>query len=114
MKVQAPGFAPTPSTRNYFNPAFRADNYLAIGVMPVWNPIGGFQLRGDFYGFADLDKKHLEPSIPTVRYIAEVAAVYNFNFASISLYGNYLSQPKGNWNFGINFGLLFQAPRFLR
>ncbi len=114
MKVQAPGFAPTPSTRNYFNPAFRADNFLALGVMPVWNPIGNFQLRGDFYGFADLDNRKMEPSIPVVRYIAEVAAVYNFNFASISLYGNYLSQPKGNWNFGINFGLLFQAPRFLR
>lgn len=114
MKIQAPGFAPTPSVRNYFNPAFRADNYLALGVMPVWNPFGRFQIRGDFYGFADLDNRDMEPPIPTVRYIAEVAAVYNFNFASISLYGNYLSQPKGNWNFGINFGLLFQAPRFLR
>jgi len=48
------------------------------------------------------------------QFIGEVAAVYNFPFASLSLYVNYLSSPKGNWNFGINFGLYFQAPRLLR
>ena len=49
-----------------------------------------------------------------VSYMGEAALIYNFSFASLSIYGNYLSYPARNWNFGISFGLLFTAPRFLR
>ena len=49
-----------------------------------------------------------------VEFLGEVAAVYNFPFASLSVYVNYLSYPSNNWNFGINFGLFFQAPKLLR
>ncbi|MDE6680828.1 MAG: hypothetical protein K2J92_05695, partial [Muribaculaceae bacterium] len=54
--IHAASFAPTPSTRNYFNPAFRADNYLGMGVIPVWSPIQRLQLRGDFYGYVPIRK----------------------------------------------------------
>lgn len=120
--IHAPAFAPTPSTRNYFNEAFRSDNFAALGLMPVWTPLSGAQLRGDFYlycpirnvaagedGIARFDGWFKRP-----QFIGEVAAVYNFSFASLSLYVNYLTSPKANWNFGINFGLYFQAPRLLR
>lgn len=120
--IHAPAFAPTPSTRNYFNPAFRSDNYLAAGVMPVWSPVSHVQLRGDFYVYSPI--RHLVATGPLTaayngwfcktEFIGEVAAVYNFSFASLSIYGNYLSYPSRNWNFGINFGLLFQAPKILR
>lgn len=119
--VHAPAFAPTPSTRNYFNPAFRADNYLACGVIPIWNPIQKIQIRGDFYAYTPV--RNLVPTENGCRYdgwlrkaefIGEVAAVYNFKFASLSLYCNYLTYPARNWNFGVNLGLLFQAPRFAR
>lgn len=120
--VQAPAFAPTPSTRNYFNKAFRADNYIAAGVMPIWMPISNLQLRGDFYLYLPVRNLCEEAGGKAVyrgwfrnpEFLGEVAAVYNFKFASLSLYANYLSYPAHNWNFGINFGLLFQAPRFLR
>ncbi len=120
--IHAPAFAPTPSTRNYFNPAFRSDNYLAAGVIPVWSPVSHVQLRGDFYVYSPI--RHLVATGPLTaayngwfrkaEFIGEVAAVYNFSFASLSIYGNYLSYPTRNWNFGINFGLLFQAPKILR
>lgn len=120
--VQAPAFAPTPSTRNYFNTAFRSDNYLACGVIPVWNPLQKFQLRGDFYLYSPV--RNLRPTpkggceyygwFRKAEFIGEVAAVYNFKFASLSLYCNYLTYPARNWNFGLNLGLLFQAPRLIR
>ena len=119
--IQAPAFAPTPSTKNYFNTAFRADNYVAAGLIPVWNPVQKFQIRGDFYVYSPI--RNLKDEGMTCRYdgwfrkaefLGEVAAVYNFKFASLSLYCNYLSYPAHNWNFGINFGLLFQAPKFAR
>lgn len=119
--IHAAAFAPTPSTRNYFNVAFRSDNYLAAGVIPVWNPVGKLQVRGDFYVYSPIRNLRDTPGVCSydgwfrkAEFIGEVAAVYNFSFASLSLYCNYLSYPARNWNFGINFGLFFNAPRFIR
>ncbi len=120
--IHAAAFAPTPSTRNYFNVAFRSDNYAALGAMPVWTPINRAQLRGDFFLYCPVRNVKEGPKGMTVydgwfrhpQFIGEVAAVYNFPFASLSLYANYLSSPAHNWNFGINLGLYFQAPRLLR
>lgn len=119
--VHSPAFAPTPSTKNYFNMAFRAENYVAIGVVPIWTPVQKLQIRGDFYYYSPI--RHLVPDGRGCRYngwfrksefIGELAAVYNFKFASLSLYCNYLTYPARNWNFGLNLGLLFQAPKFAR
>lgn len=119
--IHSPAFAPTPSTQSYFNEAFRSDNYVAGGVIPIWNPIGKLQLRGDFYAFAPIRNLHKVGNLAIydgwfrkVDFIGEVASVYNFPFASMSIYVNYLSYPRNNWNFGINFGLLFHAPKFLK
>lgn len=119
--VHNPAFAPTPSTRNYFNIAFRASNYLAAGLIPIWNPVQKFQIRGDFYLYApirelvaDGNRCRFDGWFRRAEFIGEVAAVYNFKFASLSLYCNYLTYPARNWNFGINLGLLFQAPRLAR
>lgn len=119
--IHAPAFAPTPSTKNYFNTAFRADSYLAAGVLPIWSPFARFQVRGDFYVYNPI--RNIVPTATGCRYdgwfrktqfLGEVAAVYNFKFASLSLYCNYLTHPSRNWNFGINIGLLLQAPRLGR
>lgn len=120
--IHAPAFAPTPSTSSYFNVAFRSDNYAAIGVMPVWSPFGKAQIRGDFFGYLPIRKignnssgmAYHEGWFKSPQFIGEVAAIYNFPFASVSVYCNYLSSPKHNWNFGINLGLYFKAPRLLR
>lgn len=120
--IHAPAFAPTPSTRNYFNTAFRSDNYVAVGMIPVWSPLSRTQIRGDFYVYSPIRNLEQGPQGEAYyngwfrrhEFLGEVAAVYNFPFASLSIYANYLSYPSNNWNFGINFGLLFQAPKFLR
>ncbi len=121
-KIHEAEFAPTPSLLNYYNPAFRADNYAAAGVMPIWNPISKLQLRGEFYGYMPIRDIEQKPDGMAVhsgwfkkpQFIGQLSAVYNFSFASLTLYGNYLSSPAKNWNFGLSFGLFFQAPRFIR
>lgn len=115
-------FAPTPATKNYFNQGFRNPSYLAVGLIPIWNPFNRAQLRGNVYAYCPI--KYVAPNsagmavydgwFKKAKFIAEIDAVYNFPFASFSVYANYLSYPKNNWNFGINFGLFFQAPRILR
>lgn len=120
--IHAPAFAPTPSTRNYFNQRFRSDNYVAVGLIPIWMPVSRLQVRGDFYAYSPMRHLVSRGSAPAAYkgwfkkadFIGEIAGVYNFPFASLSIYCNYLSYPANNWNFGINFGLLIQAPKFLR
>lgn len=120
--THSPGFEPTPSTSNYFNPAFRSPNFIAAGIIPIWMPFNRAQLRGDFYVFNPIRNVVQNEDFRAVykgwfhktSFIGELAAIYNLPFASLSLYVNYLSQPKNNWNFGINFGLFFQAPKLLR
>ena len=120
--IHAPAFEPTPSTRNYYNPDFRSTNWVAAGVMPVWVPINRAQLRGDFYVFCPVrnisaDSKgmaYYNGWFRKPQFLGEIAAVYNFPFASLSIYANYLTSPHSNWNFGVNFGLFFQAPKLLR
>lgn len=120
--VHARSFAPTPSTQNYFNLAFRSDNYAAIGLMPVWMPAKRLQVRGDFYGYLPIrnlaytpfnEVAHFDGWFRKPQFLGELSVIYNLPFASISVYGNYLSSPKNNWNFGISFGLLFRAPKLL-
>lgn len=119
--VQAPAFTPTPATRNYFNPEFRANSFVAGGIIPLVKLTDNFQLRTEFYAFAPFRKITENAELKAVygkwfdhlSYMGEAAIIYNLSFASFSIYGNYLSYPSKNWNFGVSFGLLFTAPKFL-
>ncbi|MCH5227185.1 MAG: patatin-like phospholipase family protein [Muribaculaceae bacterium] len=120
--IHAPAFAPTPSTKNYFNTGFRSTNYVAAGLIPIWMPFNRAQLRGEFYGFCPVRNIEADAQGMAVydgwfrhpQFIGQVSAVYNFPFASLSLYVNYLTHPRHSWNFGINLGLFLQAPKLLR
>ena len=120
--VQAPAFCPTPSSKNYFNPEFRANSYLAGGIVPLIKLSDKFQFRTEFYAFSPLRKITENAELKAeygqwfdhLSYMGEASVVYNLSFASFSIYGNYLSYPSKNWNFGVSFGLLFTAPKFLR
>ena len=120
--VQAPAFCPTPATSNYFNPAFRANSYIAGGIIPLIKIAENFQFRTEFYLFSPFRKITENTKLKAeygkwfdnLSYMGETSLVYNLSFASFSIYGNYLSYPSKNWNFGVSFGLLFTAPKFLR
>lgn len=121
--VNAPAFNPTPSSYNAFNPAFRANSYVATGLIPVWSLRDRLQLRGDFHCFIPYKKIKTAADGCGARYgnpfsnpafFGEMALIYNFPFAALSVYGNYQSYPARNWNCGVSFGLFFLAPNFLR
>ena len=122
MLVQATAFTPTPSTQNYFNAAFRSNSYAAAGILPIWTISNNLQFRTEFYAFAPFreiteNKAHIPEYgkwFRKIDYMGEVSLSYSLPFASLSIYCNYLSYPKHNWNFGINFGVLLYAPKFLK
>lgn len=119
--IQAPGFTPTPHSMTNFNEAFRSNQFLGIGILPIWNIRPSLYLRGELYGFFPLQSLYdgniaqalTETSWSHVQSLAEVALVYNLPITNISLYVNRYSFPKGNWNVGVNLGFLLFPKRFI-
>ena len=118
--VNAPAFTPTPAADNSFNPAFRANSFIALGAVPVWIINDNLQVRGNFHLFQPVRRILLDPTEGTAYYgryfskrfaYCELSAAYTLPFATVSVYGNYQSYPARNWNVGVSFGLYFLAPR---
>jgi NTE family protein len=104
-----------------FNEAFRANQFLGIGLLPIWNIRPSLYLRGEMYGFFPFQTLYdgangvalKEASWSHVQSLAEVALVYNLPVTNISIYLNRYSYPRGNWNFGVNLGFLLFPKRFI-
>ena len=126
--LQAPAFTPTPHSNIVFNEAFRANQYAAFGLSPIFKFGKLVHFRMDMYGFAPLyeikketrlvegDLLHLPyygKFLRSFQYMGEAAIVVHLPFASISLYANGYSYPKKNFNIGLNIGYLLFNPKML-
>ena len=119
--LQAPAYTPTLFSKIAFNEAFRANQYLAGGIIPVWKLSSILHLRGDFHGFLPIypirpgeNNKAVYGKLFThSAYLGEVSFVAQLPFMSVSLFANYSSYPKNNWNFGLNIGYMFVGPKFI-
>jgi len=119
--LQAPAYTPTPFTKIVFNEAFRSNQYLAGGIIPIWKLNSTFHLRGDFHGFlpvysirrGDNNEAYYSQLFTHPAYLGEISLVAQLPFMSISLFTNYLSYPKSNWNVGLNIGYLIFGPKFI-
>ena len=119
--LQAPSYTPTLYTKIVFNEAFRANQFLAGGIIPVWKLNSTIHLQGDFHGFIpiypirrdDNSKAYYGELFTHPAYLGEITLVAQLPFMSISLFANYLSYPKDNWNFGLNIGYLIFGPKFI-
>ncbi len=122
--LQAPAFTPTPHSQIVFNEAFRANQYVSGGLIPIFKFSKMLHLRLGLYGFAPLyeikkrvPENNTSVGIPyygkflrTFQYMGEGALVLHLPFLSISLYANGYSYPSKNFNFGLNIGyLLFNS-----
>lgn len=119
--LQAPAFTPTPHSKIVFNEAFRANQYVAAGVTPIWKLSRLLHMRMDMYGFLPLYAINKDANqIPyygkffnSFNYMGELSMVLQLPFVSISLYANGYSYPKQNFNVGLNIGYLIFNPKFL-
>ncbi|MDR3217746.1 MAG: patatin-like phospholipase family protein [Dysgonamonadaceae bacterium] len=119
--LQAPAYTPTPHSKLIFNEAFRANQFLAGGVIPVLKINSTFHLRGDFHGFMPIypfkrgenEKPYYGELFTRPAHLEEVSLVAQLPFMSIGLFANRYSYPKGNWNFGLNIGYLIFGPKFI-
>lgn len=49
--LQAADFSPTPHSKIMYNEAFRANQFLAAGIKPIFVFNDMFQVRSELYGF---------------------------------------------------------------
>lgn len=119
----APSYTPTPSSAAAFNPAFRANSFIAGGLVPVYRYNDNLSWRLGAYAFVPLRKIMEGEAADSPVYggwlrhaevYAETAVAYRFPFASLSGYVNYSSAPGDKWHVGIAFGVFIEPPKFLR
>lgn len=121
--VSAPAYTPTPASDNTFNPAFRANSYIAAAIVPIYRYNDNLSARIFCSGFMPI-RKIVENPDGSASYgshyfhhpdfYGEADVSYKLPFATLTAYANYSSSPVGNWNVGISFGVYLLAPSFLR
>lgn len=119
--MQAGSFAPTPHSKLIYNEAFRANQYLAAGIKPIYKFNDMFQFRTEFYGFLPIypikcgeqNKPYYGKPFTGFEYIGEMSLVCKLPFGAISAYLNHYSSPKREWNVGICLGWQIFNYRFI-
>ena len=119
--LQAPAYSPTLHSEIVFNEAFRSNQFIAGGIIPIWKINSTFHARGDFHGFLpiypflkDTDKKAYYGRLFTrPAYLGEISLVAQLPFMSISIFANRYSFPRNNWNLGLNLGYLIFNSKFI-
>lgn len=119
--LQAGTFAPTPSTLFTYNPTFRANQYVAAGLKPIYmfNPY--LQLRLEMYAFVPIrpilsneeGKAYYGKSFSTLSHIEELSLVGRFSTFVVSAYLNHVSSAPRSVNVGVSLGWYIQNNRFI-
>ena len=110
--MQAGEFAPTAHGQLMYNEAFRANQFVGVGVRPIYRFNQMFHVRGEFYGFMpifpiernSINKAYYGKAFSRFEYLGEVSVVSQLPFGAISAYVNHYSSPKREWNVGLTLG----------
>jgi NTE family protein len=119
--LQAADFSPTPHSKLMYNEAFRANQFLAAGIKPIFVFNDMFQFRSEFYGFVPifpikknaLNKAYYGKAFSRFEYIGEISVICQLPFGAISAYVNHYSSPKKEWNVGLTLGWQLFNSRFV-
>ena len=119
--IQAPSFQPTPHSKTVFNGAYSANQFVAVGVKPIYHITRQLQLRGEAYYFLPYLEIHrandntafYSPPFSSSHFMGETSLVLNLRIASAGVFMNYYSSAASKWNFGVNIGVLLFNNKFI-
>ena len=119
--LQAADFSPTPHSKIMYNEAFRANQFLAAGIKPIFVFNDMFQVRSELYGFMPifpikknaLNKAYDGKAFSRFEYLGEISVICQLPFGAISAYVNHYSSPKKEWNVGLTLGWQLFNYRFI-
>ncbi|MBR5593683.1 MAG: patatin-like phospholipase family protein [Bacteroidaceae bacterium] len=119
--MQAAAFTPTMNSIFNYDPKFRANQFVAGGVIPIFNLNSYLQIRPGFYAFVPY-RKIQENSDGTAffskkrfndfQYIIDLTLATQFSNISASAFVNYYSSHNKRVNFGISLGWFMFNERF--
>ena len=119
--MQAGAFTPTMNSLFNYDPAYRAYQYGAAGLIPVYKINDILQLRGEFYGFLPYKtigekpdggsyyKKHFDG----FEYIAQVSIACKFSALTLSGWADYYSSHEERFKVGLTLGWFMFNERFI-
>jgi len=104
-----------------YNAAFRANQFVAAGIKPIYNINDRFHVRAELYGFMPIfpilrdvqNQAYYGRVFSKLEYIGEVSVVCRLPFGAISAYLNHYSSPKKEWNVGLTIGWQLFNYRFI-
>ena len=119
--LQAADVSPTPHSKIMYNEAFRANQFLAAGIKPIFVFNDMFQVRSELYGFMPifpikknaLNKAYYGKAFSRFEYLGEISVICQLPFGAISAYVNHYSSPKKEWNVGLTLGWQLFNYRFI-
>ena len=119
--MQAGAFTPTQNSIFNYDPKFRANQFVAGGIIPIFKVNNFLQIRPGFYAFVPY-RKIYENSDGTAyfskrrfndfQYIADLTMVAQFSNISASAFVNYYSSHNKRVNIGISLGWFMFSERF--
>lgn len=119
--MQAGEFSPTAHSKITYNEVFRANQFVGLGICPIYQFNTVVHARAGFYGFAPIfpieqDENHQAyygDLFSRIEYMGEIALVIKLPFGAVSAYVNHYSSPSKNWNFGLTLGWQIFGKRFM-
>lgn len=120
--MHAGAYTPTMNSMFNYDPAFRANQFLAGGVQPIYKLNTFVQIRGGIYGFVPY-RKITEDSngkayfskkrFNDFGFIAEAAATAKFSSINVAAYIDYYSSHNKGVNVGVTLGWFMFNERFI-
>ncbi|KAA6345813.1 putative NTE family protein [termite gut metagenome] len=119
--LQAGEFTPTSHSMITYNEAFRANQFVAGGIKPIYHLTDKLHVRAEAYGFLpifpiernSINKAYYGKAFSRFAYMGEISLVYQLLSGVISAYVNHYSSPKREWNIGVTLGWTLFNNRFL-
>lgn len=103
--ISAPAFMPTPHSHTVYMKEFRADSYVAAGIMPIFHFGPNFYLKTNGYVFIPGKLRGVEDNIrQRMRYIFDASFVYQTVLGPVSLSLSQYDTASNNWFITFNFG----------
>ena len=120
--MQAGSFNPTMTALFNYDPKFRANQYMAGGIIPIIKLNKFIQIRPSFYAFVpyrtiveyqDGKAGYAPRRMSDFEYIADITVAAKFSDISVSAFLNYYSSHKTNVNVGLTLGWFMFNERFI-
>ena len=120
--MQAAAFNPTMNSIFNYDPKFRANQFVAGGIVPIFKLFNVLQIRPGFYAFvpyrkiyenSDGSAYYSRKRLNDFQYIADITVVAQFSDIAVSAFVNYYSSHNKRFNFGITLGWFMFSERFL-